>query len=231
MLVRPLSSRRQRSRQAIPVRPSEPPQELPTESLSNAREGLHAARDYDPSVGRWTAKDPILFGGGQTNLYVYVGSDPVNRADPRGLVGVFVGWGVGTSAGAAGQASSGFYVGTEGVYSYFSGGLGVGVGLQGDLGSVEFGFATSLESFSGSSFGLKVGAMAADVGMYFGGGGVTLAGGLGVQPGISGALIFGETVVEGASWSEIFAGKNECTDTPRTLDRYIPDPNLRRGWN
>jgi RHS repeat-associated protein len=43
------------------------------------------ARDYDPSVGRWTAKDPILFGGGQTNLYVYVGNDPVNFVDPRGL--------------------------------------------------------------------------------------------------------------------------------------------------
>ncbi|MFP3960574.1 MAG: RHS repeat-associated core domain-containing protein [Spirochaetaceae bacterium] len=26
------------------------------------------ARDYDPIVGRWTAKDPILFRGGQVNL-------------------------------------------------------------------------------------------------------------------------------------------------------------------
>ncbi len=43
------------------------------------------ARDYDPSVGRWTSKDPILFGGGQTNLYVYVGNDPVNSIDPSGL--------------------------------------------------------------------------------------------------------------------------------------------------
>ena len=44
------------------------------------------ARDYDPELGRWTAKDPILFDGGQTNLYVYVGNDPVNRVDPSGLV-------------------------------------------------------------------------------------------------------------------------------------------------
>lgn len=44
------------------------------------------ARDYDPSVGRWTAKDPILFRGGQVNLYVYVNSDPVNLSDPTGLV-------------------------------------------------------------------------------------------------------------------------------------------------
>jgi len=36
------------------------------------------ARDYDAETGRWTAKDPILFGGGDTNLYTYVGNNPVN---------------------------------------------------------------------------------------------------------------------------------------------------------
>jgi hypothetical protein len=30
------------------------------------------------------SKDPILFKGGQTNIYVYVGNDPVNRTDPTG---------------------------------------------------------------------------------------------------------------------------------------------------
>ena len=44
------------------------------------------ARDYDPSIGRWTAKDPILFDGGQANLWVYVGNDPVNFVDPEGLL-------------------------------------------------------------------------------------------------------------------------------------------------
>lgn len=43
------------------------------------------ARDYDAEVGRWTSKDPILFAGGQANLYAYVGSDPVNLIDPSGL--------------------------------------------------------------------------------------------------------------------------------------------------
>ena len=43
---------------------------------------------YDPSVGRWTAKDPILFEGGQVKLYVYVGNDPVNGIDPEGLLGM-----------------------------------------------------------------------------------------------------------------------------------------------
>jgi RHS repeat-associated protein len=44
------------------------------------------ARDYDAETGRWTAKDPILFGGGDANLHAYVGSDPVNYIDPSGLV-------------------------------------------------------------------------------------------------------------------------------------------------
>jgi uncharacterized protein RhaS with RHS repeats len=43
------------------------------------------ARDYDASVGRWTCKDPIFFAGGETTLYGYVGSDPVNFIDPSGL--------------------------------------------------------------------------------------------------------------------------------------------------
>lgn len=44
------------------------------------------ARDYDPIVGRWISKDPIRFGGGSPNLYVYVGNDPVNFLDPSGLL-------------------------------------------------------------------------------------------------------------------------------------------------
>jgi RHS repeat-associated protein len=55
--------------------------------LYDADTGLtrFGARDYDPVTGRWTAKDPILFGGGQADLYVYVGDAPVNRRDPSGL--------------------------------------------------------------------------------------------------------------------------------------------------
>jgi len=43
------------------------------------------ARDYDPEVGRWTAKDPIFFAGGDTDLFGYVLNDPVNFVDPKGL--------------------------------------------------------------------------------------------------------------------------------------------------
>jgi RHS repeat-associated protein len=42
-------------------------------------------RDYDPETGRWTAKDPIFFEGGDTDLYGYVQNDPVNMIDPEGL--------------------------------------------------------------------------------------------------------------------------------------------------
>jgi RHS repeat-associated protein len=43
------------------------------------------ARWYDPEIGRWIMKDPIGFGGGQANLYVYVANDPVNYTDSSGL--------------------------------------------------------------------------------------------------------------------------------------------------
>jgi RHS repeat-associated protein len=45
------------------------------------------ARDYDAETGRWTAKDPILFAGGDTNLYGYVLNDPINFVDPNALSG------------------------------------------------------------------------------------------------------------------------------------------------
>jgi RHS repeat-associated protein len=46
------------------------------------------ARDYDAYSGRWTAKDPILFGGGDENLYAYAGRDPINYLDPDGRLSV-----------------------------------------------------------------------------------------------------------------------------------------------
>ncbi|MCH7593129.1 MAG: hypothetical protein IIB27_01300, partial [Chloroflexi bacterium] len=45
--------------------------------LSDPLTGLvrFGARDYDPEVGRWTAKEPLRFAGGM-NLYVYASNDP-----------------------------------------------------------------------------------------------------------------------------------------------------------
>jgi RHS repeat-associated protein len=50
------------------------------------------ARDYDAQLGRWTSRDPIRFGGGQANLYVYAGSDPVNEKDANGRRPVAGSW-------------------------------------------------------------------------------------------------------------------------------------------
>jgi len=66
------------------------------------------ARDYDPITGRWTAKDPIGFGGGDSNLFGYVSNDPVNTLDPSGLLSLpGIGW---VDVGeAAGQSALEFY--------------------------------------------------------------------------------------------------------------------------
>jgi len=41
-------------------------------------------RDYDSASGRWTAKDPIGFAAGDSNLYRYVNWNPVNFVDRIG---------------------------------------------------------------------------------------------------------------------------------------------------
>ncbi|WP_457747909.1 RHS repeat domain-containing protein [Sulfurimonas sp.] len=42
-------------------------------------------REYDSYTGKWTAKDPIDFAGGDSNLYGYVLGDPVDLVDVEGL--------------------------------------------------------------------------------------------------------------------------------------------------
>ncbi|WP_006748058.1 NHL domain-containing protein [Thioalkalivibrio paradoxus] len=84
------------------------------------------ARDYDPSTGRWTAKDPIRFAGGDPNLYGYVLNDPLNWLDPHGL------WSVSLNAFAG--IGGGVIFGRNDTGTWFIGGqLGVGIGGGGAL--------------------------------------------------------------------------------------------------
>lgn len=47
-------------------------------------------RDYYSRVGRWMSKDPLVFSGGDSNLYSYVFQDPINFIDKEGTDAVLV---------------------------------------------------------------------------------------------------------------------------------------------
>jgi RHS repeat-associated protein len=46
------------------------------------------ARYYDPRAGRFLNEDPIRFGSGQNNFFVYVSNRPADLVDPSGLLQV-----------------------------------------------------------------------------------------------------------------------------------------------
>ena len=62
-------------------------------------------REYDSFTGKWTAKDPIGFAGGDSNLYGYVLNDPVNFVDPTGLDPRLNGRGVPAAMGGDGKGT------------------------------------------------------------------------------------------------------------------------------
>jgi RHS repeat-associated protein len=45
---------------------------------------FYRSRYYSPSLQRFISQDPVGFASGDTNLYAYVGNDPVNLTDPFG---------------------------------------------------------------------------------------------------------------------------------------------------
>lgn len=99
------------------------------------------ARDYDAETGRWTAKDPIRFKGGDTNLFASVLADPVNHVDINGLETTVIttyDYGIGSH--------SALYVNTPGQEPFLydpagsyvpSGGRGTGGYFEGDDANLQ----------------------------------------------------------------------------------------------
>ena len=52
----------------------------------DAESGLYhvRAREYHPTLGAFTARDPLGFSAGDANLYAYCGGNPLARTDPSG---------------------------------------------------------------------------------------------------------------------------------------------------
>ena len=70
-------------------------------------------RDYDAYIGKWTAKDPIGFAGGDSNLYGYVLGDPVGFVDPTGL-SIFDWWSEETTDSISDDALKDAFCGAKG---------------------------------------------------------------------------------------------------------------------
>ncbi|CAE79188.1 RHS repeat-associated core domain-containing protein [Bdellovibrio bacteriovorus] len=135
------------------------------------------ARDYDSEVGRWTSKDPILFKGGDSNLYGYVLNDPVNFVDPNGLMVISISWGSsffasnspGSATGKSGSLSSGIAFDTSSgkFFTFHTSGHGTdAIGLVAGTG-VSLGISSGgIDEFFG-----KAPVSSAAVGAIFGGAG------------------------------------------------------------
>jgi RHS repeat-associated protein len=98
------------------------------------------ARDYDAELGRWTAKDPIRFSGGETSLYSYLGADPVNLIDPSGLSAGTLArcFGKGLVKGALGALVVGAVAVAVAAVGVPVAAVTVGVGIVGVVGGVSW---------------------------------------------------------------------------------------------
>jgi RHS repeat-associated protein len=127
--------------------------------------GLHdfRARIYSPVLGRFLQPDPIGYGGG-TNLYAYVGNDPLNLTDPMGF------WGFGLQASAS--VEGGVIVAGAGATGSVGGGI-FGGGPQGlNVGGYASGGAFAGGPGYGTSYpAVQPGGTTAVAGAAAGGGG------------------------------------------------------------
>jgi RHS repeat-associated protein len=139
------------------------------------------ARDYDPTIGRWAASDPIRFAGGQANLCAYVHNDPVNWRDPSGLCGAWMAGltlgfsginGIGPEGGLNLQYiqgdNSGLFGSGFNLYQYIGGGVGndTGVSLTGNVGYINNPSANPSQDWTGATDSFNVGAGPLSGGIY-----------------------------------------------------------------
>lgn len=79
---------------------------------------------FDPTIGRWTTKDPIGFAGGTTNLYQYAYSDPISYIDRDGKIPVpVIAFGVGFLTAVSTALGTITTVGTAGAAALTAAGL------------------------------------------------------------------------------------------------------------
>lgn len=158
------------------------------------------ARDYDAETGRWTAKDPIKFIGGDTNLYGYVFNDPVNWVDPSGLICireiaqsiadflnkhgiVSATFNAGAIVGASGSVS----VTNDGISGFVGVGVGIGFGAS-VTGGLQAGTSSGFGIQGSVSGGTGPGASAS---VNVSQGGASGSAGVGLGLGIGGSATFG----------------------------------------
>jgi RHS repeat-associated protein len=154
-------------------------------------------RDYDPQIGRWTARDPIGFAGGDTNLYGYVASDPVNWIDELGLEAkAYTTVAVTINAGGGFGVSASIIYSPSGISAYIGGGFvaGAGVSVVGSVsgsnhpGGFDGGVKASISGGTGV-FGGSASVTALTEGQIFSGGlGWGFGLGAGATIGFSGPL-------------------------------------------
>jgi RHS repeat-associated protein len=101
------------------------------------------ARYYSPRLQRFLSEDPLGFGGGDVNLFAYVGNSPENFTDPVGLLGFGFTYGIQAEGGWGGPNA--LAVSASWSVGYFTGG--------GRLGSVATFFTRgALIGSQGTSF-------------------------------------------------------------------------------
>ena len=113
------------------------------------------ARDYDPSLGRFIAKDPSGLAGG-LNVYVYAANDPINFIDSDGHFAILVPIAVGALAGALDGAAFGIAVSlaTSGCVDW--GDVGTSAVVGGVLGGISGGVGGWLAGGAAGGSGPKL---------------------------------------------------------------------------